>query len=117
MRSNASVVATVFAHDLAVARGFYEAYTCVQSATFKRAQNGILKLGLSSSNRDGYIFVPSQYDPANANAMILAIHAAGRGGLDALQLLIASANSSGRTPELLQYTPGISYCALLQLPL
>ena len=73
----------------------------VQRATFKSAQKGILKLGLSSSTRDGYIFVPSQYDPANANAMILAIHAAGRAGLDALQLLVASANSSGEAPELL----------------
>ena len=73
----------------------------VQRATFKSAQKGILKLGLSSSTRDGYIFVPSQYDPANTNAMILAIHAAGRAGLDALQLLVASANSSGEAPELL----------------
>ncbi|CAL5227021.1 g9914 [Coccomyxa viridis] len=65
------------------------------SGSFNSAQKGILKLGLSSGSRDGYIYVPSQYDPTKANAMILAIHAAGRGGLDALQLLIASANSSG----------------------
>ncbi len=74
---------------------------CAQSGSFNSAQKGILKLGLSSGSRDGYIYVPSQYDPTKANAMILAIHAAGRGGLDALQLLIASANSSGETLEVL----------------
>ena len=72
----------------------------MQSGSFHSTQTGILKLGLSSSSRDGYIFVPPRYDPTKANAMILAIHAAGRGGLDALQLLIASANSSGK-PEVL----------------
>lgn len=74
---------------------------CAQSGSFNSAQTGILKLGLSNGSRDGYIYVPSQYDPAKGNAMILAIHAAGRGGLDALQLLIALANSSGKTLEVL----------------
>ena len=58
----------------------------------------IVKLGLTSSGRDGYLYVPAQYDPSKSSPMILAIHAAGKGGLDALQILIASANSSGAWP-------------------
>ena len=75
-----------------------------QSGSFKSAQKGIMKLGLSSGSRDGYLYVPSQYDPTKANAMILAIHAAGGGGLDALQLLMASANSSGKNLDVLLLT-------------
>ena len=56
---------------------------------------GIQKLGLSQSGRDGYVFVPSGYNAAAGLDMILAIHAAGKGGLDALGLLIDQANSSG----------------------
>ena len=58
-------------------------------------QTGILKLGLSSGARDGYLFVPASYTPQRRSAMILAIHAAGKGGLDALGVLVQQANSSG----------------------
>lgn len=57
-------------------------------------QYGILKLGLSQI-RDGYLFVPGSYNPSTANAMIVVLHAAGKGGLDALGVLIDQANSSG----------------------
>ena len=67
----------------------------LQSSGFKAALKSIVKLGLASSGRDGYLYVPAQYDPSKSSPMILAIHAAGKGGLDALQILIASANSSG----------------------
>lgn len=66
-----------------------------QSQSNATAQTGILKLGLSTSSRDGYIFVPDSYNPSKTNPMILAIHAAGKGGLDALGILIDQANSSG----------------------
>jgi len=58
-------------------------------------QTGIMKLGLSNSGRDGYVFVPQSFGPATGNAMILALHGAGKGGLDALGVLIDQANSSG----------------------
>ena len=61
-------------------------------------QTGILRLGLSSGARDGYLFVPGSYNPQKRSAMILAIHAAGRGGLDAIGVLVQQANSSG-TPS------------------
>lgn len=66
-----------------------------QAQSNATAQTGILKLGLSTSSRDGYIFVPNSYDASRRNSMILAIHAAGKGGLDALGVLIDQANSSG----------------------
>lgn len=88
-----------------------------QSGPFNGAQKGILKLGLSGSSRDGYIFVPPQYNPAKANAMILAIHATGRGGLDALQLLIAAANSSGKASEVLLLLVLMRYPLLAVTPL
>ena len=69
---------------------------CVQSGPFKAAQTGVLKLGLGSTNRDGYLYVPPQYDPSKASSFILAIHAAGKSGIDALQLLYSSAASSGK---------------------
>ena len=68
---------------------------CVQSGPFKAAQTGVLKLGLGSTNRDGYLYVPPQYDSSKASSFILAIHAAGKSGMDALQLLYSSAASSG----------------------
>ena len=55
----------------------------------------MLKLGLGSTNRDGYLYVPLQYDSSKAISFILAIHAAGKSGMDALQLLYSSAASSG----------------------
>lgn len=55
----------------------------------------MLKLGLGSTNRDGYLYVPPQYDSSKASSFILAIHAAGKSGMDALQLLYSSAASSG----------------------
>ena len=67
----------------------------MQSGPFKAAQTGVLKLGLGSTNRDGYLYVPPQYDPSKASSFILAIHAAGKSGIDALQLLYSSAASSG----------------------
>ena len=70
---------------------------CVQSGPFKAAQTGVLKLGLGSTNRDGYLYVPQQYDPNKAGSFILAIHAAGKSGIDALQLLYSSAASSGKS--------------------
>jgi hypothetical protein len=70
----------------------------LQGSDFRAAPKGIMKLGLSSSGRDGYVYVPAQYDPSKGSPMILAIHAAGKGSLDALQILIASANSSGAWP-------------------
>ncbi|BDA49352.1 probable feruloyl esterase C [Coccomyxa sp. Obi] len=66
-----------------------------QAQSNATAQTGILKLGLSTSSRDGYIFVPNSYNSSRTNSMILAIHAAGKGGLDALGVLIDQANSSG----------------------
>ena len=68
----------------------------MQSGPFKAAQTGVLKLGLGSTNRDGYLYVPPQYDPSKASSFILAIHAAGKSGIDALQLLYSSAASSGK---------------------
>jgi hypothetical protein len=61
-----------------------------------------LKLGLSQSSRDGYLFVPPACNGSAAGLpMILAIHAAGKGGLDAIGVLIDLANSSGAArPEL-----------------
>ncbi len=91
--------------------------SCAQSGSFNSAQKGIMKLGLSSGSRDGYIYVPSQYDPTKANAMILAIHAAGRGGLDALQLLIASANSTGKALVVLLLTGRYMLTCLAATPL
>ena len=58
------------------------------------AHTGILRLGLSSSGRDGYLFVPGSFSQKRS-AMIIVIHAAGKGGLDAMGVLIQQANSSG----------------------
>ena len=69
---------------------------CVQSGPFKAAQTGVLKLGLGSTDRDGYLYVPPQYDSSKANSFILAIHAAGKSGIDALQLLYNSAAPAGK---------------------
>ncbi len=72
-------------------------FSCVMqypSSASGPVQYGILKLGLSQI-RDGYLFVPGSYNPSTANAMIVVLHAAGKGGLDALGVLIDQANSSG----------------------
>ena len=69
--------------------------TVCRGGLFKAAQTGVLKLGLGSTNRDGYLYVPPQYDSSKASSFILAIHAAGKSGMDALQLLYSSAASSG----------------------
>lgn len=70
----------------------------MQAVPFNKSiapQTGILRLGLSTGARDGYLFVPGSYSAQKSSPMILAIHAAGKGGLDAMGVLIQQANSSG----------------------
>ncbi len=59
------------------------------------APTGILRLGLSGSGRDGYVFVPSSYQASAPSALVVALHGAGKGGLDGLGVLVDKANSSG----------------------
>jgi len=59
------------------------------------APTGILRLGLSGSGRDGYVFVPSSYQASAPSALVVALHGAGKGGLDGLGVLVDQANSSG----------------------
>ena len=59
------------------------------------APTGILRLGLSSSGRDGYLFVPPSYRAAARSPLMVVLHGAGKGGLDALGVVFEQANSSG----------------------
>ena len=59
------------------------------------AQTGVLRLGLSSSGRDGYLFVPASYRPAARTPLVVVLHGAGKGGLDGLGVVLDQANSSG----------------------
>ena len=59
------------------------------------APTGVLRLGLSSSGRDGYLFVPPSYRPATKNALMVVLHGAGKGGLDGLGVVLDQGNSSG----------------------
>lgn len=70
-------------------------------------QRGIMRLGLSSSSRDGYLFVPSSYDPAKGAPMIVALHGSGKDGLDALGVLYDQANSAGGQCTLLFAIPHV----------
>lgn len=56
---------------------------------------GLRKLGLSSSGRDGYVFVPTTYNPKQPAPLIVTLHAAGRDGLDGLAPLYESAKAAG----------------------
>lgn len=70
---------------------------CLQAAASSNATTltGILRLGLSSGGRDGYVFVPSSYRQSAPCALIVVLHGAGKGGLDGLGVLFDQANSSG----------------------
>ena len=70
---------------------------CLQAAppSDASAPTGILRLGLSSSGRDGYLFVPPSYRPAARSALMVVLHGAGKGGLDGLGVVLDQANSSG----------------------
>ena len=81
-----------------VAKTAYLLYCmCLQAAASSNATTptGILRLGLSSGGRDGYVFVPPSYHQSAPCALIVVLHGAGKGGLDGLGVLIDQANSSG----------------------
>ena len=56
---------------------------------------GLLKLGLSSSGRDGYLYVPPDYHVQRPSPLMLCLHAAGKGGLDGLAPLLPFAEALG----------------------
>ena len=58
-------------------------------------QTGLFKLGLSTSGRDGYLFVPAGYDSSKPHRLLLVMHAAGKGGLSAIHMFFEQARASG----------------------
>lgn len=84
--------------ELVMVKAAYLLYgVCLQAAASSNATTptGILRLGLSSGGRDGYVFVPPSYRQSAPCALIVVLHGAGKGGLDGLGVLIDQANSSG----------------------
>ena len=52
-------------------------------------------LGLSTSGRDGYLFVPAGYNSSRPCTLLLVLHAAGKGGLSAIRMFFEQARASG----------------------
>nr|QOL01182.1 putative extracellular protein CSOL_100 [Pseudococcomyxa simplex] len=93
--------------DASASQGLLASSTPGRPTVGGTVQRGILRLGLSSSSRDGYLFVPSSYDPAKGAPMIVALHGSGKGGLDALGVLYDQANSAGGQCTLLFAIPHV----------
>lgn len=75
---------------------------------------GLHPLGLSSSQRDGFLFVPASYDPATPAPLLVSLHGAGanaqtHGGLQPVQqfaeqqgLLLLAPDSRGSTWDVIR---------------
>lgn len=77
-------------------------HTQAASSPNATAPRGVLRLGLSSSGRDGYLFVPPSYRTAAKNTLMVVLHGAGKGGLDGLGVVLDQANSSGARGRVLR---------------
>eukprot|EP00884_Botryococcus_braunii_P008570 jgi/Botrbrau1/17714/Bobra.0166s0136.1 len=59
------------------------------------APKGLMRLGLSNQQRDGYVFVPASYSAKKQAPLILALHGANKTGLNAIADLYDLANQTG----------------------